>query len=49
MSKWVFKEAGVLRVNSVKHHIVGQQSPPDEYTIMEECVSFIFHKLGPKS
>uniref|UniRef100_A0A183CF94 Dolichyl-diphosphooligosaccharide--protein glycosyltransferase 48 kDa subunit n=1 Tax=Globodera pallida TaxID=36090 RepID=A0A183CF94_GLOPA len=33
--EWVLKESGVLRLNSVKHHIVGQKFPPAEYTIME--------------
>jgi len=36
LSKWVFKESGVLRVSSVKHHKVGETKPPREYTITEE-------------
>lgn len=41
ISKWVLKEAGVLRIQSVKHHIVGQKAPPTEYTIMDDVVSLI--------
>lgn len=39
ISKWVLKETGVLRIKSVKHHIVGQNAPPPEYTIMDDVVS----------
>ncbi|KAI1726707.1 oligosaccharyltransferase 48 kDa subunit beta domain-containing protein [Ditylenchus destructor] len=42
LSKWVFKESGVLRVTSVKHNIVGASKPPREYTIEEE-VSYEIH------
>uniref|UniRef100_A0A0A9ZDN9 Dolichyl-diphosphooligosaccharide--protein glycosyltransferase 48 kDa subunit n=1 Tax=Lygus hesperus TaxID=30085 RepID=A0A0A9ZDN9_LYGHE len=38
LSKWVLKENGVLRVNSVAHHLVGATSPPPSYTIMDEVV-----------
>ncbi|KAL3077130.1 hypothetical protein niasHS_013119 [Heterodera schachtii] len=34
--KWLLKESGVLRIKSVKHHNVGQKSPPAEYTIMDD-------------
>jgi oligosaccharyltransferase complex subunit beta len=36
LTKWVFKESGVLRVSSVKHHKFGEKTPPREYTITEE-------------
>jgi len=36
LSKWVFKESGVLRVVSVKHHKAGEKVPPREYTITED-------------
>lgn len=37
LSKWVLKESGVLRIKgSPQHHLVGQQVPPREYTIMEQ-------------
>lgn len=42
LSKWVFKESGVLRVTSVKHNIVGESKPPREYTIGEE-VTYEIH------
>jgi len=29
-------ESGVLRVKSVKHHVIGQKTPPVEYTIKDE-------------
>ncbi len=31
LSRWVFKEAGVLRVGAVTHHPVGESSPPAAY------------------
>jgi oligosaccharyltransferase complex subunit beta len=36
LSQWVFKEKGVLRVGKVKHHRVGETSPPQAYTILDE-------------
>ncbi|KAF4520913.1 hypothetical protein B566_EDAN014415 [Ephemera danica] len=38
LSKWVFKENGVIRVKSVKHHKAGEKNPPASYTIMEDVV-----------
>ncbi|KAM4611062.1 dolichyl-diphosphooligosaccharide--protein glycosyltransferase 48 kDa subunit [Polymixia lowei] len=35
LSRWVFKEAGVLRVGAVSHHPVGENSPPAAYTITD--------------
>ncbi|XP_077468394.1 dolichyl-diphosphooligosaccharide--protein glycosyltransferase 48 kDa subunit [Stigmatopora argus] len=35
LSRWVFKEAGVLRVGKVRHHPVGEKSPPAAYTITD--------------
>ncbi|KAF3860117.1 hypothetical protein F7725_000372 [Dissostichus mawsoni] len=35
LSRWVFKEAGVLRVGAVTHHTVGEVSPPAAYTITD--------------
>ncbi|XP_062316002.1 dolichyl-diphosphooligosaccharide--protein glycosyltransferase 48 kDa subunit [Osmerus eperlanus] len=35
LSRWVFKEAGVLRVGDVSHHPVGEISPPAAYTITD--------------
>jgi len=40
LSMWVLKEEGVLRIKTVKHHVVGQTTPPTEYTIMDNVVSF---------
>lgn len=39
LSRWVFKEAGVLRVGAVSHHRVGETSPPAAYTITDLVVS----------
>ncbi|KAK5973684.1 Dolichyl-diphosphooligosaccharide--protein glycosyltransferase 48 kDa subunit, partial [Trichostrongylus colubriformis] len=36
LSKWVFKESGVLRVKKVEHHLAGTKEVPREYTIMDE-------------
>lgn len=38
LSKWVFKEQGVLRVGKVEHHKVGEKSPPEAYTILDEVI-----------
>lgn len=35
MSKWVFKEKGVLRTGAVTHHRVGDNAPPVAYTIKD--------------
>nr|XP_061803173.1 dolichyl-diphosphooligosaccharide--protein glycosyltransferase 48 kDa subunit-like isoform X2 [Nerophis lumbriciformis] len=35
LSRWVFKEAGVLRVGKVSHHPVGENTPPAAYTITD--------------
>ncbi|KAM9341891.1 dolichyl-diphosphooligosaccharide--protein glycosyltransferase 48 kDa subunit isoform 1-T1 [Pholidichthys leucotaenia] len=35
LSRWVFKEAGVLRVGAVTHHPVGETTPPSAYTITD--------------
>ncbi|XP_072305567.1 dolichyl-diphosphooligosaccharide--protein glycosyltransferase 48 kDa subunit [Eucyclogobius newberryi] len=35
LSRWVFKEAGVLRVGAVTHHTVGEASPPAAYTVTD--------------
>ena len=40
LTQWLFKERGVLRVVSVKHHEVGQTTPPAAYTIKQNIVSF---------
>lgn len=39
LSRWVFKEAGVLRVGAVTHHPVGEKTPPAAYTITDLVVS----------
>jgi len=38
LSRWVFKEEGVLRVKSVKHHLADEKEPPASYTITEPVV-----------
>ncbi|TWW56270.1 Dolichyl-diphosphooligosaccharide--protein glycosyltransferase 48 kDa subunit [Takifugu flavidus] len=35
LARWVFKEAGVLRVGAVAHHRVGEADPPAAYTITD--------------
>ncbi|XP_008411279.1 dolichyl-diphosphooligosaccharide--protein glycosyltransferase 48 kDa subunit isoform X1 [Poecilia reticulata] len=35
LSRWVFKEAGVLRVGAVTHHPVGEMAPPAAYTVTD--------------
>lgn len=42
LSRWVFKEAGVLRVGAVTHHPVGETTPPAAYTITDLVVSLKF-------
>lgn len=39
LARWVFKEAGVLRVGAVAHHRVGEADPPAAYTITDLVVS----------
>ena len=36
VSQWVFKEKGVIRVSSVKHHKVGETVPPNAYTVRDD-------------
>jgi oligosaccharyltransferase complex subunit beta len=38
LTKWAFKEHGVLRVGKVSHHLVGEKTPPHAYTVMEEVM-----------
>lgn len=35
MSLWCFQERGVLKIESTNHHLVGELSPPEFYTIRE--------------
>jgi len=35
LSKWVFKERGVLRASNVSHHKVGEKSEPRTYTVKD--------------
>jgi oligosaccharyltransferase complex subunit beta len=39
LTKWTFKEVGVIRVAGVNHHLVGQTKSPSDYTIKEDIVS----------
>ena len=39
LSRWVFKESGVLRVGAVAHHPVGEITPPAAYTVTDLVVS----------
>jgi len=41
LTQWVFKEKGVLRVGTVKHHRVGESTAPSAYTIMDEVVCHV--------
>lgn len=38
LSRWVFKEEGVLRVGPVSHHRVGEMAPPSAYTVTDLVV-----------
>lgn len=38
LSRWVFKEEGVLRVGAVSHHRVGELVPPSAYTVTDLVV-----------
>lgn len=38
LSRWVFKEEGVLRVGAVSHHRVGELTPPSAYTVTDLVV-----------
>lgn len=38
LSRWVFKEEGVLRVGAVSHHRVGELAPPNAYTVTDLVV-----------
>lgn len=38
LTKWTFKEVGVIRVAGVDHHLVGQAKSQYEYTIKQEIV-----------
>nr|CAG4647021.1 EOG090X05EE [Megafenestra aurita] len=38
LTRWVFKEEGVLRVGKVSHHKAGEKESPQYYTIMENMV-----------
>ena len=38
IAEWVFKEKGVIRLVSVKHHLAGESEPPEAYTITDEVV-----------
>ncbi|XP_055515130.1 dolichyl-diphosphooligosaccharide--protein glycosyltransferase 48 kDa subunit [Leucoraja erinacea] len=47
LSRWVFKEEGVLRVGKVSHHPVGEASPPNAYTITDLVeYSVVIEKLS---
>nr|XP_023686734.1 dolichyl-diphosphooligosaccharide--protein glycosyltransferase 48 kDa subunit [Paramormyrops kingsleyae] len=47
LSRWVFKEEGVLRVGAVSHHPVGESSPPAAYTITDLVeYSIVIEKLS---
>lgn len=36
LSKWVFKERGVLLVGQIKHNRVGEKEPPTAYTVEDQ-------------
>ncbi|KAM3922112.1 dolichyl-diphosphooligosaccharide--protein glycosyltransferase 48 kDa subunit [Leptodactylus fuscus] len=47
LSRWVFKEEGVLRVGAVSHHRVGETEPPSAYTITDLVeYSIVIEKLS---
>lgn len=46
MAQWLSKDRGVLRYSNVTHHIVGQSSPPDSYTITDDVVGCAAGRAG---
>ena len=40
LSRWCFKQSGVLRVGKVNHHLVGEKAPPasETYTINDDVI-----------
>lgn len=44
LSKWVFKETGVLHVGQVKHNRIGEKRPPAAYTV-EDQVHYVIEIL----
>jgi len=42
ISRWVFKERGVLRVTSLNHHLKGKKATPAQYTVTQD-VEFHIH------
>uniref|UniRef100_W5MMW7 Dolichyl-diphosphooligosaccharide--protein glycosyltransferase 48 kDa subunit n=2 Tax=Lepisosteus oculatus TaxID=7918 RepID=W5MMW7_LEPOC len=47
LSRWVFKEEGVLRVGAVSHHRAGETAPPSAYTITDLVeYSIVLEKLS---
>ncbi|NXX98653.1 OST48 glycosyltransferase, partial [Centropus bengalensis] len=47
LSRWVFKEEGVLRVGAVSHHRVGERAPPNAYTVTDLVeYSIVIEKLS---
>lgn len=38
LTRWTFKESGVLRVRNVSHHKVGESIARTEYTITDDIV-----------
>ncbi|KAG8142241.1 putative Dolichyl-diphosphooligosaccharide--protein [Naja naja] len=47
LSRWVFKEEGVLRVGEVSHHRVGEKAPPSAYTVTDLVeYSVVIEKLS---
>lgn len=38
IAQWTFKQNGVLRVINVQHHLEGETTPPNAYTIEEDVV-----------
>lgn len=47
LSRWVFKEEGVLRVGPVSHHRVGETAPPNAYTVTDLVVRAPWSRRGP--
>lgn len=48
LSRWVFKEEGVLRVGPVSHHRVGEPAPPNAYTVTDLVVRASWSGRAPK-
>ncbi|XP_059157616.1 dolichyl-diphosphooligosaccharide--protein glycosyltransferase 48 kDa subunit-like [Physella acuta] len=47
LARWAFKDKGVLRVGKVAHHLEGEKTPPQSYTVMQQVeYSIVIEELN---